>query len=236
MMPKMATCFLLILAATTAQARAHVQTQLAVRFRHEPGVETRMLLLGHVGLPVGSRTRLRLAGAGGVLDNSGLAAYGLDADILAVKTCGLRFWAGAAHEQWPDWQTGENRIFGLATVEPRSCLALGIGLVWRAAIFDPVRYASPFYWRSAVPELNLAYLIDWTLVRRPSAELGIRLANHDLLFVHNPQQLPVSLHGRLSASRDWHIRAGCGTAVTGLSGPILSFSETSVELGVSHDF
>lgn len=171
-----------------------------------------------------------------MLDNPGLAAYGLDAEVRLIQAFGLRVRTGAAHEQWRDWQAGENRVFGMVTALPRACLTLGVGLMWRAAIFDPTRYASPFSWRSPVPEWNIAYLLDWALLRRPGAELSLRLANQDLLIVHNPQQLPLGLRGRFSVGTDWHVSAGCGTAITGLSGPILSASELTAELGVTRDF
>jgi hypothetical protein len=179
---------------------------------------------------------LRLAAAGAALDNPGLAGYGIDAELRLAQLWQLRLEAGAAHEHWRDWQAGENRVFGLLAASPLPCLELGAGLLFRVPVTSPTRYASPFHWQSEVPEWNFAYRADWTLLRRGSAELGLRLTNQDLLVASNPQQLPVSLHGRYAIDPHWQARAGCGTAVTGLSGPILALSELNLELGVSRAF
>ncbi len=235
-MPKTAAGVWLALLVVAAEAQGLWEGQLGTRLRYEPGVESGLLVTGLTILPVGRRTRLRLAGARGVLGSQGFAVYGLDAELRPVQSLDLRFRAGAAHEQWHDWQAGENRVFGFVTGSPWLCLELGVGLVWRATIFDPARFSSPCYWRSPVSEWNLAYLADWAFLCRPGFELSIRLANLGLLTVHNPQQLPLGLLGRFSVGADWHVSAGCAAAVNGLSGLLVSASEIAAELGVSRDF
>jgi hypothetical protein len=226
---------LLVLAACAAAALAQFRAApgLSLGFRHEQGVETRLVLAGSVVVPAGSRVELQAAAAAGVLDNPGIAAYGVGAGVVLFEPRKLHLAIGLEHEQWNDWQAGENRVLGMLAGCPVRSLELGVGAMRRAPVFDPTRYASPFHWTSAVPEWNLLYFVDWTFLRPAGAELALRIANQGLLQVHNPQQFPFCLRGMVPMGSGWRATALVGSAVNGFSGPMITFSELDAQLGVN---
>jgi len=171
-----------------------------------------------------------------LVQHNGLSALALGADASLLDFGDIGLAAGVRHEQWNDWQAGENRAFGLVTAGPTRGLELAAGAAYRAPLFAAGRYASPFNWQSPVPEWNLLYRVEWTFLRRKQAEVSAWIANVDRFTVHNPQQVPFGLRGAYNLGREWNLLGRCGTAINGLSGLILSLGEVAVEVGVQREF
>jgi len=171
-----------------------------------------------------------------LFQHNGLGAAALGVGAVAYDPVGLTLRLAAQHQQWNDWQAGENRLLATLTAEPAAGLRLATGLVWRAPVFDAERYGSPFYWCTEVPERNLLYRVEWGFVRREQWQASGWLANFDRFTVHNPQQIPFGLRGAYNLGREWNLLGRCGTAINGLSGLILSLGEVAVEMGVQREF
>jgi len=224
----------LLIVATAALGQENNRIGVDWGLRHEAGVETRLLLTGLAEYRLCPRFVLSGLGAWAGLDNPGIARYGLAA--------GFQFWEKRAtielelmHEEWSDWQTAENRLLGIVDVQPMARLGLGAGAAWRCPVIGPGRYHSPFLWQSAAAELNLAYRLWWEFLNRPAASAAVYLANADRFSFHTPQQLPLGL--RLSIRRGPNtVSAQLGTALVGLSGLLLSWTELSCHLGMSREF
>lgn len=227
---------LLVLAAGTVLAAARPSAGLELRFREEAGVETRLELVGRAALGISPRVVLGASVAAGVLDNAGLTGYGVDADVRLATPGTLSLSAGVEHEQWNDWRAGENRLYGVLAGELAHRLRFGLGAAWRVPVPDPDRFGSPLRWTSEVAEWNLLYLADWTFLRRSRTEVALRVANYGRLDVHNPQQFPLGVRGETTVGTGWQAEAYLGTAANGLSGPIVSFSELNIRIGVRRDW
>jgi len=225
-----------ILALLAAASFGSLTPSLVMGFRHELGVETKML--GGCGARWQIHPRFGVTGgvAFSLIQHNGLSALALGADALLFDFGNIGLAAGVQHEQWNDWQAGENRAFGIVTAEPVRGLELAAGAAWRVPLLDAERYMSPFNWQSAVPEWNLLYRVEWTFLKRRQAEASAWMANIDRLTVHNPQQFPFGLRGAHGLGRGWSLLGNCGTAINGLSGVLLSLSEVTLEFGVARAF
>ncbi len=209
---------------------------LLLGFRHEPGVETKLLTTGSVDWQPLRQVRVGGAFALSLIQHNGLSRIGLGVDTRLLDFAGLGLEAGVQHEQWNGWQSGENRVFGALRIEPVPGLRLGAGIAYRAPLLDSGSYSSPFNWQSDAPELNLLYRLEWTFLCRARVNAAAYLANFDRLTMHNPQQFPFGLRGTCGLGRGWRLLGHCGTAINGLSGLMLSLSEVTLELGVQREF
>jgi hypothetical protein len=219
----------------TAPARGQsITPTLLLGFRHEPGVESKMLIGGLGDWQAHPRISVNAGAALSLIQHAGLSRLGFGIDAWPLDFAGIA--ARVQHEQWNDWQAGENRLLVALTGRPVAPLRLAVGLAYRAPVFDTVRYGSPFYWRSEVPERNLLYRVELELLHTGQWQTSAWLANFDRFTVHNPQQFPFGLDaaGRLSPCLSVSARAG--TAINGLSGLLLSLSELNLEVGVSRAF
>lgn len=204
--------------------------------RHEQGVESRALLTCLARQQIGSRFRVNASVSFSLFQHNGLANLGLETDILITDFWKLGLSAGVHHDQWSDWRIGENRVFGTAKVEPLSRLELGIGAMYRAPVFDTDHFWSPFYWKSDVPEWNLLYRLKWEFLHRENAGAWFSISNLDRVHVYNPHHIAFQLQGSLRFNRNWSLVMHCGSGIKGLSAPLISVTEVTVEAGVCHEF
>lgn len=217
----------------TVAAPAPVRLDAYLGFRFEPGVETKLVLAGGAEWDFVERATLFGGLALAAIDNPGVARYGIGASVRVVDRADIRLQAQANHDEWSDWQAGENRVAGMLAAEPLRGLELGAGAAWRAPIYNPGRYHSPFSWKSEAPEWNLVYRLDWTFLDRERYEAAFWIANIDRLTIHNPQQFPAGLRASYAAWPRWHLTAQLGTAIKGLSALLFAFTEMDLRLGVT---
>lgn len=202
-------------------------------YRYEPGVETRLLLASTAEWDFIERAKLFGGFAVGAIDNPGIAHYGIGVSAKVIDFAKLRLQAQVNHDEWTSWQVGENRVAGMVFTEPLRRLELGLGLAWRAPIYNPEQYHSPFEWSSDAPEWNWIYRLDWTFFTRDGIQVGLWFANLDRLTIHNPQQFPFGLRASYSAWQHWRLTAQIGTAIKGLSALLFRYTEMDLRLGVS---
>jgi len=207
-----------------------------VGFRHERGVESRMVvtvlarqdLLPWLALDAG--VGLNMFG------HDGLAGYGLGAEAEILPLVRLRVRAAVQHDQWNDWRIGENRVLGMLAAEPLDRFELGAGMAWRAPVYDPKRYASPLEWQSDAPEWNLVYHLGWRFLETGPFVASAVLSNLDDLRLQTPHHISFRAEGSWRLDQNWQVVASCGTGVKGLSGLLFSVSEVSANAGVRHAF
>ena len=182
--------------------------------------------------------RIRLdAGAGASLfEHSGLSNLGMHADAIFLPDWDFGLKLGVHHEQWNDWRIGENRAVALLHVQPLERLDLGLGVAWRAPIFDPDRYSSPLVWQSEMPEANMLVRISWRFLDLERLKARLALSNLETYRVTNPHHIPLHLDASYELSPRLHLIARCGTAVKGISALLLSVSEYDAGLGIHHAF
>jgi len=212
-------------------ARVRPDAYLGLRF--EPGVETRLLLAAGAEWDFAARASLFGGFAVGVIDNPGIARYGIGASVRVVDVAKVRLQVQVNHDEWSSWQVGENRAAGMVAAEPLRGLELGAGLAWRAPIYDSGRYRLPFNWSSDAPEWNWVYRLDWTFLTRDRVQAELWLANLDRLTIHNPQQFPFGLRASFAAQPRWQLTAQLGSDIKGLSSLLFAFTELDLRLGVS---
>lgn len=205
-------------------------------FRHEPGVETRMLVTGLVDASLNPRLDLDAALGLGFMQNNGIAGYGLGARVQPLAFRRLFVEARVQHQQWPDWRAGENRVLGLVRAGVLRRVRLSLGVAYRVPVFDPASYASPFQWQGDAPEWNLLYGINWTFLERRRLSAVAFVQNSGRMTLHNPQQVPLGLYGSYQLARGYSIRARASSGIVGISGALVSFSEFVFEAGVSRAF
>ena len=226
----------MVLAAVFAAGRAEpapVRPDAYFGLRLEPGVETRLVLAGTAEWSFVERASLFGGIAFGAIDNPGIARYGIGASVRVVDRADIRLRAQANHDEWSDWQVGENRVAAMVSSEPLRGLELGAGAAWRAPIYDPGQYHSPFRWSSEAPEWNLVYRLDWAFLDRERYQAAFWFANIDRLTIHNPQQFPAGLRASYAAWPRWRLTAQLGTSIKGLSALLFAFTEMDLRLGVT---
>jgi hypothetical protein len=205
-------------------------------FRHEPGVETKMLVTGLADASLNPRLDLDAALGLGFMENNGIAGYALGARVQPLATRRLFVEARIQHQQWSDWRAGENRVLGLVRAEVSRRVRLSLGAAYRVPVFDPACFASPFQWQSDAPEWNLLYGINWTFIERRRLSAFAFIANSDRMTLHNPQQVPLGLYGSYQLARGCSLCARARSGIVGISGALVSFSEFVFEAGVSRAF
>jgi hypothetical protein len=225
-----------VAALALSAGAARFTPSVSLGWRHEPGVESKMLVSGLAGYEPCRYARLA-AGLGlSLFQHNGINAYALGASALPLGNDRLSIDVAVQHQQWSDWQAGENRLLGSVHAAPLSRLNLRLGAAYRAPVFDPGSYASPFHWHSEVSEWNLLYGIDWCFYSREPYSASVLVSNFELLSQHNAQQFPFGLRGQYSSSGGYMVSGRLSSAITGFSAALVTFSEFVFEAGVSRGF
>lgn len=199
--------------------------------RLERGVETK----GVTGVVVQARSG-RLRTASGVRwshgEHAGLSGVSLGGTLRVMET-----WRGSAkltlqHEQWSDWEIGENRALLGVEVRPGRRVTLELGLGRRWPVLDPARYASAFEWKSPVPAWTPYYALDLVLVDHPRVETWLSFANRDRFSLSGPDFLGVHLFAAPLIGRRLRLVLHWATTVQGIVPIALFAKDLTFELGV----
>jgi hypothetical protein len=209
---------------------------LQLGWRRERGVESRAVITVAAEVPVHVRVRLNGGIGFSVFEHDGLSALGLGVRVGLVPIWNLGLEAALQHEQWNNWQVGENRVLGLVSARPLARVELGAGAAWRAPLLDPDRFCSPFDFRSDAPELNLVYRARWRFLELERGNLAVGISNLDGLRIYTPHHVAAQVDGRFGLSPGWCLTGHAATAVKGLSALIFSIGEFEIAGGVVHEF
>jgi len=212
------------------------EVTLVSGWHHERGVESKSVTtlgLAHCPFPrLGLEASLSVA----LFEHAGISGWRLGAAYRFTDAWNATALAELQHDQWNDWRIGENRALALLAASPLRPVSIRAGAAWRAPILDPDRYASPFAWRSEMPEWNLAYGAEWRFLDCPGLAASAAVSNLAPTRFYNPQHVAIRLEGSLRLDPAWRLALRLGTAVKGLSAMLLSVNEFTAEVGMSHDF
>ena len=229
------TRLLTALAFAGATGYAAVVSSFLLGYRGEPGVESKMLATAKAGVEPVRCLKVDAGLSFNLFQDNGVGAAGLGVGAVLYRPVGLTLRLAAQHQQWNDWQAGENRA--LATVEAGPVLGIeaGFGLARRVPLFGG-GYWSPFRWNSDATEWNYVYRLTWKFLRKENWWLKAGLSSYDLLTAYNPQQFPLCLSGSYALKDNLDLVASVGTAIVGFSGGLASFHEVEFSAGVKHEF
>lgn len=212
-----------------------VVPSVTLGYRGEPGVESKML--AGVQAEVDPLRFLRIdAGLSfNLFQNNGLGVAGIGVAPVIYRPAGLTLRLAGQHQQWNDWQAGENRILAVFEAGPLCRFDAGAGLVRRVPLFGH-RYWSPFVWTGDAAEWNFLYRLRWRFVQRENWWLRVGLSSYDRFTAHNPQQLPLVADGAYQLNTGLELIGFVSTAIVGYSGGLVSFHEAELHAGARYEF
>lgn len=170
-----------------------------------------------------------------LFQNNGLGAVALGVGAVAYDRIKLTLRLAVQHQQWTDWQAGENRVLATLEAGPVYGLDAGLGLVQRVPVFGD-KYWSPLVWSGGAEEWNLLYRLRWKFIERENWWLRAGFSSYDRYTAHNPQQFPFEVDGAYRLKGNVELAARAGTAIVGLSGLLMSFHEVELNAGVGYAF
>jgi len=232
-LPLKAQALLLILLA--AAGRAAILPSFTLGYRGEPGVESKMFAAAQADVTPLPYVRLDAGFSFNLFQNNGLGAAALGVGAVAHDRLGLALRLAVQHQQWNDWQAGENRVLATLEAGPVYGLDAGLGLVHRVPVFGD-RYWSPLVWSGGASEWNYLYRLRWKFVQRENWWVRAGFSSYDRFTAHNPQQVPLEADGAYRVKEDLELLARAGTAIVGLSGGIVTFHEVELSAGVRYEF
>ena len=170
-----------------------------------------------------------------LFQNNGLGAAELGVGAVLLRQAGLTLRLADQHQQWNDWQAGENRLLVALEAGPLFGFDAGAGLVRRVPVFGD-RYSSPFVWSGGAAEWNYLYRLRWKFIDKAKWWLRAGLSSYDRFTAHNPQQFPLEADGAYRLKDGLELVGLVSTAIVGYSGGLASFHEIEVGAGVRHEF
>jgi hypothetical protein len=224
-----------LLALLAASGYATVVPSIILGYRGEPGVESKMLAVAQVDLAPVRFLRVDAGLSFNLFQNTGLGAAGVGIGAVLSRPAALTLKFAGQHQQWTDWQAGENRLLATLEVGPLFGLDAGLGLVHRVPVFGD-DYWSPFVWSGDASEWNYVYRLTWKFLQKEKWWLKTGFSSYDLLSIHNPQQFPLCLSGSYVVKDNMNLVADAGTAIVGYSGGLVSFHELTLNAGVKYEF
>jgi hypothetical protein len=230
------TRLLAFLVLAEATCYASVASSVLLGYRGEPGVESKMLTTVIADIVPVQSMKVDAGLSFNMFQNNGVGAAGLGLGAVLFRPAGLSIRFAVQHQQWNDWQAGENRALAAVEAGPVHGLEAGFGVARRVSVFGANDYRSPFIWKSDAAEWNYVYRLTWKFLRRESWWLKAGFSSYDRFTVHNPQQFPLCLSGLYSLKDNLDLVADAGTAIVGYSGGLASFRELTLNAGVKYEF
>lgn len=226
----------ILLAAVVTRSAPPVDLELRVGYLSETG-STPRALTGFLGsLSPHQHITADLGLQISSLHHCGISAYSAGTRLLISPRSEISLATALQHQQWNDWQAGENRLLAVFSLKPHPRLNLGMGLCYRVPVTDSGRYCQPFIFSSPAAEWNILYSFNWRLWQHAEWSLAASLANSEQFQFSNPQQVP------LAATAEWSLRpelllwARLRTAITGLSALLISCSELGIDIGARFSY
>lgn len=221
--------------------------ELRFGYRGEAGVEQKVLISGGLNCEFWDRVYFLPRVSIGLFENPGIAGYGIHTRVVIFDRFQARFpqparrlRAGlelqAGHQEWSDWQVGENCAGVTLFVQPLRQIDLTAGLAYRVPVLKPKSHTSPFLWGSDAAEFNYLYRLDWVFLNRRAVSLSCWVSNYDEWRVRNPSQFPFGLKATYAPKSRWQLKLRAATEIKGLSGLLVSPGALTVDIGSSYEW
>ena len=204
-------------------------------YRGETGVESKMLAAAQADIEPVSFLKADAGLSFNLFQNNGLGAAELGVGAVLLRQAGLTLRLADQHQQWNDWQAGENRLLVALEAGPLFGFDAGAGLVRRVPAFGD-GYSSPTVWSGGAAEWNFQYRLRCKFIRRENWWLRAGFSTYDRFTAHNPQQFPFEADGAYRLKDNLEVTALASTAVVGFSGGLASFHEFELDIGVRREF
>jgi hypothetical protein len=222
-----------VLVAATGYAT--VVPSVILGYRGETGVESKMLAAAQADIEPAPFLKVDAGLSFNLFQNKGLGAaeFGIGAVVYSRAALTLRL--AGQHQQWNDWQAGENRLLVLLEAGPLYGFDAGAGLVRRVPVFGE-RYSSLLVWSGGAAESNFLYRLRWKFIQRENWWVRAGLSSYDRFTAHNPQQFPLEADGAYRLKDGLELVGLVSTAIVGYSGGLASFHEVELCAGVRYGF
>ena len=131
----------------------------------------------------------------------------------------LSFGAELAHHEYPDYNMGENQLALLSYFKTKSKkLRFGVGLTYRAPLFDDKKLHSPFKWGGDLNEFYFIAQLKWSILHKNKYFLGAKMGTYDFMQIQTLDHIFLKLEQIYSIKPKIHIYLNVSTAVKGISG------------------
>ena len=229
---KILPVLLFLLAAT---GYATVIPSVVLGYRGETGVESKMVAAAQADIEPVSFLKVDAGLSFNLFQNNGLGAAGFGIGAVLLRPAGLTLRLAGQHQQWHDWQAGENRLLAVLEAGPLHGFDAGAGLVRRVPVFGD-RYWSPYVWSGGAAEWNFLYRLRWKFIQRENWWIRAGFSSYDRFTAYNPQQFPLEADGAYRLRDGLELVGLVSTAIVGYSAGLVSFHEVELCAGVRHGF
>jgi hypothetical protein len=226
---------LILLVLFAASGYAMVVPSVILGYRGEPGVESKMLAIAQADIVPVTFLKVDAGLSLNLFQNNGLGAAGLGIGAVLHRPSELTLRLAGQHQQWNDWQAGENRLLIMLEAGPLFGLDAGAGLVRRVPVFGD-ESGSPFIWSSGAAEWNYVYRLRWKLVQRDNWWFRMGFSSYDRFAAHTAQQFPFEADGAYRLKDGLELVGLVSSAIVGFSGGLASFHEIELRVGARYEF
>lgn len=202
-------------------------------YSYQAGVANRILAEYLGTIPLSDTIKLRLEGATSYLEQTGVSFVGIEGVYLFPSLLG-ELTLGVQQERWPDWNVSENRFVAYWKFAPFPWLFLSLGLGYRSPQFNVDSVWQSLAWPSEDAELGVLYSVQCNFLSRPAYRLGALLGDYERMRLYSDDNIHIGLRGEYDLSPDWSLLGLVSVGATGVSGGIITFSQTLLSVGVRY--
>ena len=225
-----AACVATLLIAATSLAGEH---EFWAAQAYESGTENRFLFEYFATFYPKEVLRLRFLGEASSQQQTGLSLLGAEFSLL-IKALRSELTFALQTEYWSDWQVSENRAEAFFTFRPNKRLALSIGSAYRAPQLNVTNFWQALNWPADNAERGLVYEGRVRLLNLSRLSLDFFLADYERMRLYSDANVHYGVRLDLSLGKKWRFLGYASQGVKGVSGLVVSTSQSLVGLGVSY--
>jgi hypothetical protein len=204
-----------------------------LRRSHEPGVVNRLLTEYQGTFPLNETMKFRFGGALSFLEQSGLSL--IEAEVIyALPPLLSEFTIGLQQERWIDWLVTENRFVAYFTFTPWRDLVLSLGLAYRSPQFNVRSFGQSLNWPGANAEIGILYSVQWTFLTGVDYRLGTQVGDYENMRLYSNGNIHIGLRGEFDLDPNWTLLSYASVGAKGVSGGIVTFTQTLVSFGLRY--
>ncbi len=142
---------------------------------------------------------------------------------------------GIQYERWPTWKISENRTELFWRFFPEETFHLSFGFAYRAVQYDILSYLPFMNWNSDPNgELSILYSVDWVLYTLPPFRIYWLIWNFDHMRLFNMDNVHFTLKTDWELDSTFRAYVSATSGVTGVSGGVLTWSQSVLSLGFTY--
>lgn len=143
---------------------------------------------------------------------------------------------GIQHERWPSWQVTENRLEFYWRFFPTEKFTLAFGLAYRTPQYAVTSWV-PFANWSSDPngEFSILYAADWRLITVEALSLSLLIWDYDHMRLFTMDNVHFTLKAAWEMERSVRVYLAGTAGLTGVSGGILSWSQSIISTGLVYE-